>query len=204
MRVTKVDVDRQCAVCERTLLLGERTIRFTSNGGEDYVDVCPLCREVALEYGWVKEGSPLTPTVPLERRKSRWSLAAFLGTPRTTVRAPALADPSHLGLSEAELAIVEAADIFNGSTYRRTLAGIAKSLGSPTISIVPLSGINSDLVVTVVWDISWYQYRVMPGSAQPVRLEERGLDPTELERSFVEWNATLAEDGRIIPNIAQP
>ena len=120
------------------------------------------------------------------------------------MRAPALADPSHLGLSEAELAIVEAADIFNGSTYRRTLAGIAKSLGSPTISIVPLSGINSDLVVTVVWDISWYQYRVMPGSAQPVRLEERGLDPTELERSFVEWNATLAEDGRIIPNIAQP
>jgi predicted RNA-binding Zn-ribbon protein involved in translation (DUF1610 family) len=203
MRVTKVDVDRQCAVCERTLLLGERTIRFTPNGGEDYVDVCPLCRETALEYGWVKEGSPLSPTVPMERRKSRWSLASFLGTPRTAARVPALADPAREGLTEGDLALIEAADIFNASTYRRTLAGIAKSLGAPAISIVPLSGITSDLVVTVVWDISWYQYRVMPGSNQPVRLEERGLDPTELERSFVEWNATLADDGRIIPNIAR-
>jgi hypothetical protein len=140
----------------------------------------------------------------MERRKSRWSLASFLGTPRTASRVPALTDPSRQGLSEGELTIIEAADIFNASTYRRTLAGIAKSLGAPSISIVPLSGITSDLVVTVVWDISWYQYRVMPGSNQPVRLEERGLDPSELERSFVEWNATLADDGRIIPNIAQP
>lgn len=203
MRVTNVDVDRQCAVCERTLLLGERTVRFTPNGGEDYVDVCPLCREAALEYGWVKEGSPLTPTVPIERRKSRWSLAAFLGTPRAPGHTAARPDPVRAGLSESDLAIVEAADIFNASAYRRTLAGIAKSLGAPSISIVPLSGVNSDLVVTVSWDTSWYQYRVMPGSAQPVRLEERGLDPSELERSFVSWNASLGEDGRIVPDLAR-
>ena len=58
---------------------------------------------------------------------------------------------------------------------RRTVGGISKSLGEPRISIVPLSGVNTEIVITVAWDISWYQYRVTPDLAQPVRLAERGL-----------------------------
>ena len=68
---------------------------------------------------------------------------------------------------------------------------------------MPLSGVNNELVITVVWDISWYQYRVTPDSAQPVRLAERGHDPAELESSFTSWNARLEEDGRIVPQIAR-
>ena len=98
--------------------------------------------------------------------------------------APIATEPILRRLSEPELAIVEAADLFNASQYRRTIGGIAKSLGEPRVSIVPLSGVNPDVVVTVVWEISWYQYRVTPDSAQPVRLAERGHDPAELEGSF--------------------
>ena len=48
-------VTRTCAVCERTLLQGERATRFSPHGsGDDYVDVCPLCQELALEHWWVK------------------------------------------------------------------------------------------------------------------------------------------------------
>ena len=46
---------------------------------------------------------------------------------------------------------------------------------------MPLSGVNAEIVVTVAWDISWYQYRVTPDSPQPVRLAERGHDPDELD-----------------------
>ena len=46
-----------CAICERSLLLGERSVRFTPDG-RDYVDVCPLCQENALEHGWIREGTP--------------------------------------------------------------------------------------------------------------------------------------------------
>ena len=38
--------------------------------------------------------------------------------------------------------MVEAAELFNASAFRRTVAGIAKSLGKPQAAIVPLSGIE--------------------------------------------------------------
>ena len=200
MRVTRVAVTRTCAICERTLLLGERTVRFTPDGSE-YVDVCPLCQDVALEHGWHREGSPMTPTVPYDRRRRR-SWGSFLGS-RRSEEAPVADEPILRRLSGTELEQVEAADLFNASAYRRTVAGIAKSLGPPRASIVPLSGVSGDTVVTVAWDISWYQYRVTPESAQPVRLAERGHDLDELEASFREWNAQLADDGRLIPDIAR-
>ena len=52
-----------------------------------------------------------------------------------------------------------------------------------------LSGVNAEVVLTVAWDISWYQYRITPESGQPVRLAERGHDPRELEGTFITWNA---------------
>jgi hypothetical protein len=98
--------------------------------------------------------------------------------------------------------MVEAADIFNASDYRRTVGGIAKSLGEPRASIVPLSGVSGELVVTVAWDISWYQYRVTPDSAQPVRLAERGHEMTQLDAGYQHWNARIEADGRLIPEIS--
>jgi predicted RNA-binding Zn-ribbon protein involved in translation (DUF1610 family) len=203
MRITRATVERSCAICERTLLMGERTTRYSPNGGEGYVDVCPLCQELAVEYGWLKEGAPTTPTVAPDRRKRRFSLAGLLGGSKATAEATVAPEPILRRLSEPELAIVEASDLFNASQYRRTVGGIAKSLGAPSISVVPLSGVNADVVITVAWDISWYQYRVTPDSAQPVRLAERGHDPADLEGSFTDWNAHMEEDGRIVPEIAR-
>jgi hypothetical protein len=98
--------------------------------------------------------------------------------------------------------MVEAADIFNSSDYRRTVGGIAKSLGEPRASIVPLSGVSGELIVTVAWDISWYQYRVSPESAQPVRLAERGHELSELDAGYQRWNARIEQDGRLVPEIS--
>jgi len=203
MRVTRVatSATRTCAVCERTLLMGEHTMRFAPDAS-GYVDVCTLCQEVALEHGWFREGSPTTPTVPLDHRRRRKSWSSLLGS-RRSEEAPVAAEPILRRLSEVELEVVEAADLFNGSAYRRTVAGIAKSLGPPRASIVPLSGVSGEMVITVAWEISWYQYRVTPESAQPVRLAERGHDVEELEGSFRAWNAQLADDGRLMPDIAR-
>ncbi len=182
--------------------MGERATRFAPHEGGEFVDVCPLCQETALEAGWLKEGSPTTPTVPVDRRR-RGKLARFFDVRRPPQAEPVASEPILRRLSEPELAIVEAADLFNASDYRRTVGGIAKSLGDPRASIIPLSGVNPELVVTVAWDISWYQYRVTPDSAQPVRLAERGHELEELDLLFKGWNAHLEEDGRLVPEIAR-
>lgn len=179
--------------------MGERVVRFAPNG-EDFVDVCPLCQDAALGHGWIKEGSPTTPTVPSERRRRR-GLSSLFDPRRSAPEQPVVSEPILRRLSAPELQMVEAADIFNESDYRRTVGGIAKSLGRPRASIVPLSGVTGELVVTVAWEISWYQYRVTPEATQPVRLAERGHELGELESSFTEWNAQIEADGRLMPEI---
>ena len=77
------------------------------------------------------------------------------------------------------------------------------ALGDPKASIVPLSGVSGEMVVTVYWEISWYQYRVTPDAPQPVRLAERGTDVSEIDDRYTGWNARLGEDGRLIPDIAR-
>jgi hypothetical protein len=203
MRISRQAVlaARTCAICERTLLVGERSVRYSPDG-ESFLDVCPLCQDIALEHGWLKEGSPTSPLVADSRRRRRLGPLAALFEPRKPVAEPVVEEPILRRLSGPELAMVEAADLFNGSAFRRTVAGLAKSLGQPKASIVPLSGVNSEVVLTVAWEISWYQYRITPDSGQPVRLEERGQDPNEVEAMFTTWNARLAPDGRIVPDIS--
>jgi hypothetical protein len=202
VQVVRQTEKRTCAICERSLLLGERAVRFAPNG-DDFVDVCPLCQETAIDHGWVKEGSPTTPTVPTQGRRRRRGLAAIFDTRRVPESEPVASEPILRRLSQPELQMVEAAEIFNASDYRRTVGGIAKSLGAPKASILPLSGVSGELVVTVAWDISWYQYRVSPDSAQQVRLAERGHELSELEPSYQRWNAHIEDDGRLVPAIAR-
>jgi len=206
MRVTKVATTRSCAVCERTLLMGERAVSFAPSEGAELVDVCPLCQELAIEAGWIKEGAPTTPTLENGRRRRRRkrNLVEFLGLTRSSEEESlARQEPILRKLSEPEVALLEAADLFNGSAYRRTVGGIAKSLGEPNASIVPLSGTSGELAVTVAWELSWYQYRVSPDSGQPVRLERRGHELTELDDGFKDWNAQVEDEGRLVPEIAR-
>ena len=201
MRSLRVEAAVNCAICERTLLVGERVMRFSPDGLR-YVDVCPLCQEPALEQGWVKEGSPTTPTPPPIRRRRRLSLSAIFE--RASAEPPPVADePILRRLSREELAVVEAAELFNASSFRRTVSGISKSLGQARASVVPLSGPNTEAVITIAWELSWYRYRVTFESAQPVRLAERGHELSELDPSFAEWNAEVEPDGRVVPNIAR-
>jgi hypothetical protein len=183
--------------------MGERVVRFAPHTGGDLVDVCPLCQEEALESGWLKEGAPTTPFVSDDRRRrGALDLRAIFGI-RRPIEEPVAPEPILRRLSDGELEIVEAAELFNGSQYRRTVGGVAKSLGEPRASIVALSGVNPELVITVAWDLSWYQYRVAPDSAQPVRLIERGHELEELDERYETWNARVEADGRLVPDIAR-
>jgi hypothetical protein len=174
--------------------VGERPFRF-SPSGRDYVDVCPLCKEIAVEYGWVSEGGSGLPAPSEERPRG---LLARLFTRPPSVET--VDEPRLRQLSRSEQALVEAARLFNLSPHRRTVEGLTRSLGWPSVSIVPLSGKNPEVVITVCWEISWYQYRVVLGSAS-VRLAQRGQEPDDLGESYRAWNAELNNAGLIVPKL---
>ncbi len=134
------------------------------------------------------------------RKRPRW--AQLLGVQPKEAQ-PVVSEPLLRRLSDSEAALVEAADLFNASLFRRTVEGVARALGDPLVSIVPLSGVNSELVLTFAWEITWYQYRVMPEAGQPIRLADRGADISEIETAFTEWNAHLDESGRVVPSAAR-
>ena len=202
MQISSQAVAQTCAICDRSLLTGERAVRYAPQSGE-YLDVCPLCQEIAVEYGWVKEGTPTTPTVPAQRRRRASWWAQIFGPVRSAPEETVASEPILRRLTEPELAMVEAADIFNASDYRRTIGGVAKSLGEPRASILQLSGVNQELVITIAWDITWYQYRVSPESALSVRLEARGHELDQLALRYTHWNARIDTEGRVVPDIAR-
>src|SRR3712207_5563780 len=105
--------------------MAERATRYSPDGrGGDYVDVCPLCHELGAERGWVKEGTPTAPKMAGRTRGRRPSLVRLLAQKRTQTP-PVVSEPILRRLSESELAVVEAADLFNASDHRRSVAGIA-------------------------------------------------------------------------------
>lgn len=183
-----------CAVCGRSLLVGEEPSRFSPDGLE-YLDVCPLCRERALEAGWYPEGGGSLPVRPPQAK--RGFFGRLLKGPEPTPSA--VAAPILNRLTPEEQAVVQAASLFNGSTHRRTVEGLIRSLGVPRAAISPAD--DGEAVITVIWDISWYRFGVSPDAGDPVRLVERGFDLEELDVEETVWPAQVDSAGRLVPEI---
>ena len=75
------------------------------------------------------------------------------------------------------------------------MSGITRTLGEPRVSVVQRS--HREVVVTVAWDLSWYQFRVDMLGAQPVTLQRRGEELDEIESRFQDWNAHAEADGTL-------
>jgi hypothetical protein len=76
------------------------------------------------------------------------------------------------------------------------VSGIARTLGNPHVSVVQRS--HREVVVTVAWELSWYQYRVDMLGAQTVTLQRRGEDVDQLDDRFRQWNAQAESDGTLL------
>jgi hypothetical protein len=119
-------------------------------------------------------------------------------------RASALArfqrDPRHVRAvpTNAQLKIERAIALFNGSEHARTVSGIARSLGSPRACATTSGGSAAEVVLVVAWELSWYRFVVdLSDTNEPVRVEARGQELSELEPESKEWNASAGPDGRL-------
>jgi hypothetical protein len=212
-----------CDVCGRTLLRGERLAVYLD--GSERKSVCELCGSRALHEGWVREG-----TVPAfdgggapERKPSLLRrLRGRRGAGRSSER-PTLADdldgrawadasaqeersvprePRHVRAvpTSEEQRIASAIEAFNASEHRRTVAGVARSLGEPAVTVLPSEARASLVNVVVSWELCWYRYEVDLGDELPsVRVAAQGYELDELAPEERLPTATSDEYGSLSP-----
>jgi hypothetical protein len=116
-------------------------------------------------------------------------------------------DPRHVRAvpTTAEGKVERALDLFNGSDHQRTVAGLARTLGTPYVCVVPDAEQQSQVSLVVAWELSWYRYRVDLGDeADPVMMLEKGDEIDQIEDELREWNATLDASGRVLSGEAVP
>jgi hypothetical protein len=87
---------------------------------------------------------------------------------------------------------------FNRSEHARTVAGLIKTLGAPSVSVGTAAGSPSDVRITVAWELSWYQWGVdLREEDRPVHQIDKGHEIEQLDAPARHWNAHAEEDGSL-------
>jgi hypothetical protein len=115
---------------------------------------------------------------------------------------PAAREPRHVRAVPmgAEQKIASAIAVFNGSEHRRTVAGVARSLGAPDVSIHPNMEQPSLVDIVASWELCWYRYEVDLSDEVPVvRVAAKGYELDELTPQQRESNASYDQHGALGP-----
>jgi hypothetical protein len=90
---------------------------------------------------------------------------------------------------------------FNDSQFTDRIRDVRKSLGKPKANLTKLIGEEPRALLTVAWDIIWYQYLVELRRDVPtderVTLHREGMDLDELTGIFGEKNSSIDDEGRL-------
>ena len=102
--------------------------------------------------------------------------------------------------TNAELKVARALEVFNASPHPRTVAGVARSLGTPMVAARPSATEGAIVTIVVGWELSWYRYEVDLGDeASGVRVSGQGAELAELDPADQAPNATADERGELHP-----
>jgi hypothetical protein len=94
--------------------------------------------------------------------------------------------------------IASAIEVFNSSEHRRTVAGVARSLGAPIVSIHPNEAHSSRVDIVAAWELCWYRYEVDLSDEVPLMREAgRGYELDELSPHERQPNAAYDEHGAL-------
>jgi hypothetical protein len=100
--------------------------------------------------------------------------------------------------SSVEQKVASAVERFNSSEHPHTVAGVARSLGMPAVSLRPSDARPSVVTVVVSWELYWYRYEVDLSDDQPrVRVADHGSELDELAPEERQPNAAADERGAL-------
>jgi hypothetical protein len=216
--------DIACDVCGRTLLRGEHAETFLAGGARR--QVCDLCTARAQHEGWIREsggdelalrhtrhdgrGLSLRDRLRARRERAREvqeEMAAAApadgaaheepeSTPRPAPEPPRR--PRHIRAvpTNADLKMQRALEVFNSSSHTRTVGGVARSLGAPSVCVRPRTDRPSVVAITVMWELSWYRFEIdLSDEAGGVRRDAQGDELAELAPEEQIANAQADERG---------
>jgi hypothetical protein len=102
--------------------------------------------------------------------------------------------------TSGELKVARALEVFNAGEQPRRVAGVARSLGAPSVTVRPLRESGSTVAIVVAWELCWYRYEVDLGEeAAGSRLVAQGTELDELPEQDRFANASADERGELAP-----
>ena len=135
-----------------------------------------------------------------------WGMAAHASAaseplPAAAGRGSRIREPRHVHAipTSGDHKIAVAVDVFNASTHRRTVAGVARSLGAPAVNITPDQTHPSIVWIVVSWELCWYRYEVdLSDREGQARLDGQGYELSELSDHERVGNASSDDSGALI------
>jgi hypothetical protein len=104
------------------------------------------------------------------------------------------------GDGRAERAI----EAFNAGEYPRRVAGVARSLGAPGVSVRPDEDVDGLVSIVIAWELCWYHYEVHIGDQDAtVRVLAQGTELGEIAHEDRLVNAVVDELGALSLSSAQ-
>lgn len=91
-----------------------------------------------------------------------------------------------------------AVEVFNAGEHPRRIAGVARSLGVPGVSVRPDQDLGNLVSIVIAWELCWYRYRVDLDEEVPeATVLSQGTELEELAREDRNENAVADELGSL-------
>jgi hypothetical protein len=88
--------------------------------------------------------------------------------------------------------------VFNASEYPRRVAGVARSLGAPTVNVRSAEHLESVVRIVVAWELCWYRYEVdLSEDGSETQVVAQGTELSELAVEEREGNALAGDSGSL-------
>jgi hypothetical protein len=99
-----------------------------------------------------------------------------------------------VGSGRAERAIA----VFNAGGHPRRVAGVARSLGTPEVTVRPDKDIQNLVSIVVAWELCWYRYQIdIEDEGAEATVLAQGTELDELPREDRRANAVAGELGTL-------
>ncbi len=101
--------------------------------------------------------------------------------------------------SSGDAKMLRALEVFNAGEHPRRIAGVARSLGAPSVSVrTPAESRSTVVAIVVAWELSWYRYEVdLSDEAPGASIASQGTELSELAAEDLLANGVAGTEGSL-------